>query len=88
MTEEEYVSTMARGTAAAALLADETFQSVMAEAKADAVRDWLTSAPGASSLREEAYALARGLDAVEAKLRARADAAKKTSHDVAKRNGR
>jgi hypothetical protein len=88
ITEEEYVATMARGTAAATLLADETFQDVLAEVRADAIAEWMATAPGSVGLREEAYALVRGIKALEAKLRARADAAKKTSHDVAKRNAR
>jgi hypothetical protein len=88
ISEEEYVATMARGTAAAALLADPTLNEALDQLQDDLTESWRTSPLMARDTREMIYAEVRGVEAIRSKLRAWADAAKKTSHDVQRRQGR
>ena len=86
MTEEDYTAVMARGTAAAALLADETFQQALDAVRADALETFEQLAPGSVGLMQTQHAKLLAVEDVRAKLRAWSDAATKTAFDTEKRS--
>ena len=88
MTEEEYTATMGRGTAAAALLANDTLIAAIAAVEADIWAEFKQLAPGATGLMVEAHARVRSLDSIPAKLRAWTDDAKMISADAERRAAR
>jgi len=65
-----------QGRAAAALLADADFQAVLADLRARTVSAWRATATLEADKRERLFFEMHALDAIEAAIRARADAGK------------
>lgn len=72
MQDHEY--TIERGLAAASLLSDPTFQSVIKSLGIECFATFTETKPSEASKREDAYNLYQGLQAIEAELSVRIQA--------------
>lgn len=64
-----------KGRAAKMLLADETFQGVMADIRAGTLEAWKNTRSGEGELREKLWLDIHAIDAIEAELSHRVEAA-------------
>jgi hypothetical protein len=68
---QNYDDTIERGLAAASLLSDPTFQSVIKSLGIECFATFTETKPSEASKREDAYNLYQGLQAIEAELTSR-----------------